>query len=321
MHILSNFAIMQTLPKITIVTPSYNQGAFIEETINSILDQNYPNLEYIIMDGGSTDETVDIIKKYEKHIHYWESKKDGGQSNAINKGLRMASGDLFNWINSDDIVENGALNEIGAIYLENEQPDCIIGSINVIGTENWLYDKKAKRETLTDTLNNIVIKQPSTYYSSTAIKKMGYLNESLHYIMDYEWYFRFLLTHANDSIIEVDTVFSRFRMHDASKTGQDINAFELHKDQFWKEVKLFRETGNSQAFNISSELYNSSIVDRFIAKFFFKRAVNTYAQRQFKEFKEYVDQIDVNQLEKLDKRELNKMVTRQRLIPKIFFNK
>ena len=89
-------------PKITIITPSYNQGQFIEETILSVINQGYPNLEYIIMDGGSTDNTVEVIKKYSDHINYWVSEKDKGQSNAINKGLHRATGDIINWLNSDD---------------------------------------------------------------------------------------------------------------------------------------------------------------------------------------------------------------------------
>jgi len=91
-------------PKISIVTPSYNQGQFIEETIRSILLQNYPNLEYIIIDGASTDNSVDIIKKYERWITYWVTEKDRGQAQAINKGIYRASGDIFNWINSDDLL-------------------------------------------------------------------------------------------------------------------------------------------------------------------------------------------------------------------------
>ncbi|MFW5887134.1 MAG: glycosyltransferase, partial [Bacteroidota bacterium] len=99
-------------PKITFVTPSYNQGEFIEDTILSIINQNYPNLEYIIIDGGSKDNTVEIIKKYEQHITFWVSEKDNGQSHAINKGFARATGAWGIWINSDDMLAPGALHKI-----------------------------------------------------------------------------------------------------------------------------------------------------------------------------------------------------------------
>src|SRR5262249_529742 len=105
------------LPSITIVTPSYNQVAYIEETIESVLSQGYPRLEYIIIDGGSTDGSVEIIRKYEKHLAYWVSEKDKGQSDAINKGFRRATGEIFNWLCSDDTLEPGALVRVGEAFL------------------------------------------------------------------------------------------------------------------------------------------------------------------------------------------------------------
>jgi len=96
-------------PRISVITPSYNQGHFLDQTIRSVLDQNYPNLEYIIIDGGSTDQSVEIIKKYEDQLLYWVSEPDRGQSHALNKGFARATGDILCWINSDDCLEKGAL--------------------------------------------------------------------------------------------------------------------------------------------------------------------------------------------------------------------
>ena len=105
-------------PRISIVTPSYNQGQFIEETIRSVLLQGYPNLEYIIIDGGSTDNSVEIIKKYSPWLTYWVSERDRGQSHAINKGFEHASGDILGWLNSDDMLAMGSLRRVAEISVE-----------------------------------------------------------------------------------------------------------------------------------------------------------------------------------------------------------
>ena len=114
------------LPKISIITPSFNQADYLEETILSIINQNYPNLEYIIIDGGSTDNSVEIIKKHEKNIDYWVSEKDNGQSHAINKGFAKATGEILNWINSDDILAENALIKIAEAYLKRKNDNIVI---------------------------------------------------------------------------------------------------------------------------------------------------------------------------------------------------
>ena len=112
--------------KISIITPSYNQGQYLEETIRSVRDQPYPNLEYIIMDGGSTDNSVEIIKKYESRLAHWESRPDDGQADAINKGFNMATGDILGWLNSDDYYKPGALTEV-AEYFDADDLKIVFG--------------------------------------------------------------------------------------------------------------------------------------------------------------------------------------------------
>jgi len=301
-------------PKISIVTPSFNQGEFIEETICSILDQAYPNLEYIIMDGGSTDSTIEILKKYDSHITYWESKNDRGQSHAINKGLSRISGDIFNWINSDDIITDGTFKKIAELF-QDPNTHCVAGNIELFGSSNEIIDTRIVKGTLQETLNDVSIKQPSTYYSIEAINKMGLLNESLHYIMDYEWFHRFLLCFDTINIVETDHVFSRFRLHDASKTGSDIDAFERHKDDFWESAYK-----NTDRFNgPNSELYNDIRIQKKIANFFYKRCVITYGERDFEAFSRYEKLVNVEHLMQNEKTELKRMKFRKTVLPRFIF--
>jgi len=118
---------MNTLPTISIVTPSFNQAPFLEECIDSILSQNYPNLEYIIMDGGSTDGSVEIIKKYARHLTYWQSQPDGGQYAAINEGFTKTTGEIMAWLNSDDKLHSGSLKIVGGVFKHFEGIDWLTG--------------------------------------------------------------------------------------------------------------------------------------------------------------------------------------------------
>jgi len=235
-------------PKITIITPSFNQGNYIEQTIKSVLNQNYPNLEYIIIDGGSTDGTIDIIKKYETKITYWISEKDNGQSHAINKGLKMATGEIVNWLNSDDYYEEGALFKI-ANYFEKQK-------INVVCAKSRIFsdDKKIDFFSLgSDIYNNNLPKtigwarmdQPETFFRKSAINRMGFLNEDLHYVMDKEWWIRYLLHFGSDNIVKTNEVIVNFRLHNNSKTVLQKDGFERETNNLFYNLADF--------FNLSIE--------------------------------------------------------------------
>jgi glycosyltransferase involved in cell wall biosynthesis len=203
-----------TFPKISIITPSYNQGRFLEETILSVLDQNYPNLEYILIDGGSTDNSIDIIKKYEKQIAYWISEKDSGQSEAINKGYKKATGEIIAWLNSDDLYTKNTLHEIADHFVKHPEADIVYGDvINFLENGKELYVDN--QFDLQDFFSRISIHQPSVFWRREILQNSALLDEELFYCMDYDLWMKLFL---NFKSLKIKKIFSRFREHSDSKT-------------------------------------------------------------------------------------------------------
>jgi glycosyltransferase involved in cell wall biosynthesis len=181
------------LPTITIVTCSYQQARYLERTIRSILDQNYPALEYIILDGGSKDGSVEIIRKYEKQLAFWVSEKDDGQSAAINRGLKMAKGDIVGWLNSDDTYAPGSLARIGRYYATHPQVDLVYGHTFRIDENDKVLSRLIAMPTNAHELiryNRNTFSQPGTTWRRALHEKIGYLDESLHFTMDSDWWIR-----------------------------------------------------------------------------------------------------------------------------------
>jgi glycosyltransferase involved in cell wall biosynthesis len=206
-------------PRITIVTPSYNQGQFIEETIRSVLLQGYPDLEYIIIDGGSRDQSVEIIKQYEPWLTYWVSEQDRGQSHAINKGFDRSTGLILGWLNSDDVLLPNALATVAAALPRPEEPMLIAGKAEAREVSGiriiWVVDRVP--QTLPDVFSryNIFFGQPSVFFTRQALNLTGILREDLHYAMDLDLWLRMA---QRVRITPIEQYLSWMRQHDDAKT-------------------------------------------------------------------------------------------------------
>jgi len=207
-------------PTITIVTPSYNQGQFIEATIRSVLLQNYPNLEYFIMDGGSTDETVEIIKRYEPWITGWVSEPDNGQSHAINKGMKLATGQLLNWLNSDDYLVKEGLFRLAAQLNEVSLSPALYCGYCEIADEfgNRLGQKRLKAMTRAYLLSVRHFPQPATFFNQAYITAHP-IDEALHFAMDFRFYLEGYLKNAPVHFINDYLACSREYAQTKTRTG------------------------------------------------------------------------------------------------------
>lgn len=208
-------------PKISIVTPSFNQGAYIEKTIDSVLSQNYPNLEYIIIDGGSKDQTVDVIKKYEKYLTYWISEPDRGQSHAINKGLGRASGDLLTWLNSDDWLLPGALSSFASEFNARPESGLIVGvgeMVDLAGqvTEVFSPGNMIDRTTLLQWFRGSWFLQPACMFRRSVWEMCGPLDENEHLVFDIDFFLR--ASEAGFIFHTISATLARALRHDQAKT-------------------------------------------------------------------------------------------------------
>lgn len=216
-------------PKISIITPSYNQGQYIERTILSIINQGYPNIEHIIIDGGSTDNTVKIIKKYKKQISYWISESDDGQANAINKGLRICTGELIAFQNSDDIYLPGAFKIVADEYINNPNFGVYYGNFLHIDDEDNIIDeqKLINAYYFLQVLKGPQIHNQSAFWTKLVLENIGNFNEELQFDMDYEFFSRIL--YHKIPVKYINKFLGAFRHHYNSKTKtlQNISKKEL----------------------------------------------------------------------------------------------
>jgi len=236
------------LPKISIVVPCFNHAAYLEETIRSILLQGYPDLELLVMDGGSTDGTVDILRHYDSAITHWVSEPDSGQSDAINKGLALAKGDILAYINSDDYYLPGALKAIGRLAAGHPEKDIFYGNCllfrHQLGPwftrvsclpsfdellDPWRYWRRGK-----------MVIQPEVFWRREAMDAVGrFFRNDLHMVMDYEFWLR--LRQAGMKSIKAPVTVAAFRLHEDQKSASG----EVMDTELCKVILEFLDTGRS----------------------------------------------------------------------------
>jgi glycosyltransferase involved in cell wall biosynthesis len=219
---------MSATEKITVVTPSYNQAAFLEQTILSVLEQDYPALEYFVIDGGSTDGSVDIIKKYANRLAGWVSEKDAGQTDAINKGFARATGSVLAWLNSDDTYRPGAIREAMDLLAEHPGWGMVYGDTRFIDGDGREIGKFPASQTDYEKLKQgyVHIPQQASFFRADLWKKVGPLDPSFFFAMDYDLWVR--LARISD-LVYVRQTWANFRLHGSAKT---ISA----DDRCWPEM-------------------------------------------------------------------------------------
>lgn len=249
---------MPTWPKISIVTPSYNQAAFLGKTIESILSQQYPNLEYWVMDGGSTDGSVDILKRYGQRLR-WVSRKDNGQTDAINQGLRQTSGEIVAYLNSDDILEPGSLHRVAESFQAHPAALWVTGACRIINQDDrpirsfvsrykslWLRGYSRNKLCVTN-----FICQPATFWRRSVHDQIGYFDETLRYVMDYEFWLR--LSKLGAPLVLREPLAS-FRIHAASKGESQF------RKQFAEDQKVVARHADQRGLVGLHRLHNAGIM-------------------------------------------------------------
>jgi glycosyltransferase involved in cell wall biosynthesis len=215
---------MADLPRITVVTPSFNQGKYLEQTLRSVLDQGYPNLEYIVVDGGSTDDSVEIIKRYADRLAWWVTEKDCGQSDAINKGFARATGDVFGFINSDDYLYPGALDAVAKSWQDGAR--WVIGWVMMLEADGGELPQLPERmASPSDWFVRNPVPQQATFWAARFWKDVGQFREDLHYSFDYEYWLR-LRFRAKAEPTLIHRCLGSYRLHESSKTVSQWERFE-----------------------------------------------------------------------------------------------
>lgn len=264
--------LLSILPKINIITPSFNQGEFLRETIESVINQDYQNLEYFIVDGGSTDGSVDVIRDYEPRLAYWCSEKDEGQADAIMKGFARCTGELFAWVNSDDVLFPGCLKAVADCYLKNGRPDLIHTNVAYIDAGSRII-----RLVRVSCQSRFFFFRgvwhgcaPSIFFKTSSLRDVGGVNKNLQLSMDLDVWVRMMKAGAR--VVHVPQYLGGFRWHDTAKTVQSLRSRNTQE--------------NSETTSIlDSNLPRSNPFKRA----FWRRIYKIYQIINFNYLREYID--------------------------------
>jgi glycosyltransferase involved in cell wall biosynthesis len=249
-------------PKISVITPSYNQGHFLEETIQSVLAQQYPNLEFIVVDGGSTDNSAEIIRRYAPHLAHWQSQPDRGQSDALNQGFRRATGDFVTWLNSDDLLLPGTLMAVARAAQRHPDTQWFAGNLLWIDPEGRI-ELCRKGEGWSDWLMNrgvLNLYGPTSFFRKKLLDVFGYLREDFHYTMDTELWWR--LAFNKIRFRRLEQYCWAYRLHESSKmSGHHFQSSQLADENHpsWlqkrrEEAEMERLYGCSAAHTPAAQL-------------------------------------------------------------------
>lgn len=221
--------------KVSVITPSYNQGAFLEETIQSVFAQTYDNIEYIVIDGGSTDNSVEIIQRYADRIAYWCCEKDNGQADAINKGFLHATGSLLCWINSDDILYPTFVEERVRQFIQHPEMDMIYGDVEQGDSMAHKTLRRGAPATYRDMLLtlNVPIPQQSAMWSRKILDRIGYLQPQWYVLLDREFFMRIA---ESGNILYVAGALAFFRNHEQSKSVKDWGRWAAELECYYTQL-------------------------------------------------------------------------------------
>ena len=211
-----NHIMLKQEPLVTIVTPSYNQAQYLEKTMLSVLNQDYPHMEYFVMDGGSTDGSVEIIEKHASKLAGWVSEKDKGQADAVNKGFALAKGDIVGWLNSDDLYYPGAISGAVKAFQDHPEASIVFSDVNSIDSHGNAFNRMTFGDwKLKDLMCFNIISQPGVFMRRVVLEEAGYLGLDYHYLLDVELWLR--MAAVAEPFYVPDVVWSAARMHDDAK--------------------------------------------------------------------------------------------------------